>query len=305
MERLPKKNLTAKVIALIMAIILWVYVMNEQNPLVETSMEIPLEVRNLSNSVIAIDIPERVKVKVRGPRSLIVGLSSKDIKSYIDLKGLSDGRNTVKVNTTIPANVEVVEVNPENINFRLDSIASRQIPVEVNMSGSPAPGTVLGKFTYNLTHVTVEGPTELLSTATKVIANVDITGKNADYTVTEYLQLVDEKGKKVEGLTISPGQVSVSLSFASAITKKVVPIRVNTTGVVAKNVTLNPITIDPLQLEISGDAKLLASTEFIYTEPINLSSIEKNTEIEVKLQAREGVTFSKNTVMVNITVVKK
>jgi len=305
MERLPKKNLTAKVIALIMAIILWVYVMNEQNPLVETSMEIPLEVRNLSNSIIAVDIPERVKVKVRGPRSLIVGLSSKDIKSYIDLKGLSDGRNTVKVNTTIPANVEVVEVNPENINFRLDSIASRQIPVEVNVNGIPAPGTVLGKTNYSLTHVTVEGPTELLNTATKVIANVDVTGKNTDYTVTEYLQLVDEKGKKVEGLTISPGQVTVSLSFTSATVKKVVPIKVNTTGAVAKNITLNPITIDPSQLEISGDAKLLASTEFIYTEPINVSNIEKNTEMEVKLQAREGVVFSKNTVMVNITVIKK
>ena len=72
-SRLPKKNLTAKIIALIMAIILWVYVMNEQNPPVETSMDTPLEVRNLSTSVIAVDIPETVRVKVRGPRTLIIG----------------------------------------------------------------------------------------------------------------------------------------------------------------------------------------------------------------------------------------
>lgn len=305
MDRLPKKNLTAKVIAVIMAVILWVYVMNEQNPPVESTMEVPLEVRNLSTSMIAVDIPEVVRVKVRGPRTLIMRLTAKDIKSYVDLKGLSDGRNTLKVTTAIPASMELVEISPEKINFRLDTIASRQVPVETKVVGTPAASGVVGKVTANVGKVTVKGPSELLDTVTKVVAEVDITGKATDFTVNSPLVLVDDKDKKVEGLSISPGNTSIAVTFAPAISKKVVDVKPNVIGILAKGIVLNQITIDPPQVELSGEAKVLEKIDFVYIEPINLAEIDKDTMIEVKLQLKEGVTVTKNTVMVNLNVEKK
>ncbi|MBP2627894.1 MAG: YbbR family protein [Firmicutes bacterium] len=305
MDRLPKKNLTAKIIALIMAIVLWVYVMNEQNPPVEISMDIPLEVRNLSNSVMAVDIPDAVRVKVRGPRTLIVGLSQKDIKSYIDLKGLSDGRNTAKVNTAIPASLELVEVSPEKINFRLDTIASRQVPVEAKIIGTLPSGAAVGKITYSLPTVTVKGPSELLSTVVKAIADVDVSGQAADFTLNAPLSLVDENGKKVEGLSITPGNVSISLAVVPIVNKKLVDIKPNIIGILPKGIRLNQISINPEQVEISGDAKILEKIDFLYTEPVNITGIDKDTAIEVKLQFKEGVVSSKNTVIVNISTAKQ
>ena len=305
MDRLPKKNLTAKIIALIMAINLWVFVMNEQNPPVETSMDIPLEVRNLSNSVIAVDIPESVRVKVRGPRTLIIGLSPKDIKSYVDLKGLADGGNTAKVNTAIPANFELVEVSPEKINFRLDTIASRQLPVEAKIVGTPAAGVVVGKITYSVPAVTVKGPSELLNTVSKVLATVDVSGQTTDFTINAPLSLVDENGKKVEGLTVSPGNVSISLAVTPIVHKKVVDVKLNIVGILAKGLTLNQISTNPEKVEISGDDKVLGKTDFIFTEPVNLATIDKDTALEVKLQLKDGVVSSKNSVIVNIIVGKQ
>ena len=37
----------------------WVYVMNEQNPLVENSYTVPVEVRNLDRSLVALNVPQR------------------------------------------------------------------------------------------------------------------------------------------------------------------------------------------------------------------------------------------------------
>lgn len=305
MDRLPKKNLTAKIIALIMAIILWVYVMNEQNPLVETSMEIPLEVRNLSSSVMATDIPEIVRVKVRGPRALIVGLGQKDIKAYIDLKGLGDGRNSLTVTANIPLNVELVEVSPSDINFRLDTIVSRQVPVEAKVTGTAAPGGVVAKITYSSPNVTVKGPSEIVDTVVKAMVDVDISGKNTDFTTNGPITLLDARNKKVEGLALNPGEVSTSLAFTPIINKKMVEIKPNIIGVLGKGVVLNKISIMPEQIEISGDEKTFEKTQFIYTEPINISDITKESVQEVKLQIKDGVLVNKNTVTVNISATKQ
>jgi len=304
MERVPKKNLTAKILALIMAIVLWVYVMNEQNPPVETSMEIPLEVRNLSNSVVAVYIPDTVRVKVRGPRTLIIGLTQGDIKSYIDLKGLSDGNNTLKVTTSIPASVELMEVNPDKINFRLDTIASRQVPIEARIGGTPTDGSI-GKITYGSPTVAIKGPSELLDKVVKSLVDVDISGKTGDFTIMATPIPVDDKGKKVEGLSVHPGEMSVSLSIVPVINKKVVDVKPNVVGTLAKGIVLNQISLKPEVVEISGDKKLIETTDFIYTEPIAITGIDKDMTLDVKLQIKEGITSNKNAVTVHISVAKQ
>ena len=305
MDRLPKKNLTAKIIALIMAIVLWVYVMNEQNPPVEMSMEVDLEVRNLAAAMIASDIPDTVRVKVRGPRTLIIGLSNKDVKSYVDLKDLTGGRNTQKINAAIPANLELVEISPEKINFQLDTVISREIPVEGRIIGKPAPGSALGTVTYSSPTAVVRGPSQLLGAVVKVAANVDVSDKDADFTLTAPLVPVDENGKRVEGVTVTPESQSISLAIAPVVHKKIVDIKPTVSGVLSQGVLLNQITINPERIEISGNDKVLEKTDVIFTEPIDITGIVKDTTLEVKLQLKEGILSTKNSVNVNFGIAKQ
>jgi YbbR domain-containing protein len=305
MDRLPKKNLTAKIFALILAIILWVYVMNEQNPPVEVNMEIPLEVRNLSSAVIPVDNPDFVRIRVRGPRTLIAGLGKQDIKTYIDLKGLTEGVNTAKVHTTIPTGIEVVEVAPDKVTFQLEGIVSRQVPVEVKLKGAPSGEVIMDKITYSSHKVAVEGPKGLLGTAAKAVAYVDVTGKNTDFTVAAPLKLVDQNGKEVEeGLQMKPNNMYVSLFFIPSAITKTVDIKPNIVGQLVNGVTLKQILTDPQKVEISGDRQIIDKIDAIYTEPISLSGIDKDVAVEGKLQVRDGVTISSKIVKVNISVIK-
>jgi YbbR domain-containing protein len=306
MDRLPKKNLTAKILALILAIILWVYVMNEQNPPVEVNMEIPLEVRNLSSAVIPVDNPDYVRIRVRGPRTLIAGLGKQDIKTYIDLKGLTEGVNTAKVHTTIPTGIEVVEVAPDKVTLQLESIVSRQVPVEVKLKGAPPADVIVDKITYSSHKVAVEGPKGLLGTAAKAVAYVDVAGKNTDFTLAVPLKLVDQNGKEVdEGLQMKPTSMYVSLFFTSSAITKTVDIKPNITGQLMNGVVLKQILTNPQKIEISGDRQIVDKIDAIYTEPINLSGIDKDVEVVGKLQIRDGVTTSSKTVKVNISVIKQ
>lgn len=306
MDRLPKKNMTAKIVALICAIILWVYVMNEQNPPVEVNMEIPIEVRNISSTVVPSDIPDNVRIRVRGPRTLIAGIAKKDIKAYIDLKGLSEGVNTAKVHTTIPTSVEVVEVIPDSITFGLDSVISRKIPVEVKLKGAPPADIIVDKVTYSSHQVTVDGPKGLLDTVAKAVATVDVASKNTDFTVSAPLKLLDQNGREVaEGLQMKPDNMYVSLFFISSIISKTVDIKPNLTGDLVKGVILKQVLTNPQKVEISGDREIVGKIDAIYTDPINLDKIDKDIEVDSKLQVREGVTISPKTVKVNISVIKQ
>lgn len=302
----PKTNNTAKIVAIIMAVILWVYVMNEQNPPIEVNMEIPLEVRNLSSAVVAVDIPEFVKVRVRGPRSVIVGLPQQEIKTYIDLKGLSEGVNTAKVHTTIPTSIEVLEVIPDKITFRLDSVISRRIPVEVKLIGTPVGDAIVGKITYSSSFVVVEGVKDLLDTAVKAVAQVDISGKHTDFTISAPLIIIDRDGNKIEEhLTIKPENVSVSMTFGPSKVKKTVDIKPHTIGELKKGIVIKAIITNPQKVEISGDPTIVEKTDFVYTEPLNLNGVDKDIEVEVKLQEKEGITLTKDAVRMHISVAKE
>ena len=304
MDRFPKKNMTAKILAVIFAIILWIFVMNEQNPPIEMFFQAPLEVRNLSGSLVANDTPDYVRVKIRGPRSVVAGMSQQDIKAYVDLKGLTEGENIVKVHTSVPANLEVVEVVPDKLAVNLDTLVSRQLPVEVRTTGTPAPGSNLRQAAPSLTTVRVDGPRHLMDALERVVAYVDISGKKDNFTVEVQLAAINAEGKSIEKLTINPRRANVSVALTGA-SKKVVDIKTIIVNETPKNVLIRRITTAPERVEIYGDANLVDKVDAVFTDPISMTNIDKATDIEVKLQLKEGITAKNNTVTVHIEVEKK
>ncbi|TCL39508.1 YbbR domain-containing protein [Anaerospora hongkongensis] len=305
MSKITSNNLTAKIVALILAAILWLYVMNEQNPPIESSFTLPLEVRNGQTNLVVSDLPDTVRIKLRGPRSIIAGLLAKDMVAYIDVKGLAEGRNTVKINTQIPSSVELLEINPDKATIRIDTAVSRQLPIDIRLTGTATAGAAVGKVTSSHEKVTIEGPKTIVENVEQVYVLADVTNKNADFQAAIPLVPVNKSGKEVEGLTVFPDKVTISVVFSKEGVRKMVDIRPLIYGELAGGHVLRGITTDPTKIEVTGSAEQLEKLEFIYTEPINLSGINHDTKREVKLQAKEGLVISQQTVVVNIQVQPK
>ena len=105
-----RRNLPAKILALCVAVILWVVVMNDQNPAIEGSFNVPLAVVNSPEGYKITKSEDSVKIKVRGPRSLFVTATADDFRAYVDLDGAQDGKQDCKVQTALPQGFELVEV---------------------------------------------------------------------------------------------------------------------------------------------------------------------------------------------------
>lgn len=300
MTIMPQKNLAAKILALIMAIILWMYVMNEQNPPVETSFSIPLEVQNLSGNYTVADAPETVKVKVRGLRNVVASLAAADIKAYLDLRGVTEGRQSVKVHVVIPPNLELAEVNPDQVMVRINTMAARQIPVEIHYLGTAVTGAMVGKAVAAPLQVTVQGPKSILDTVDRVIATVDLNAKNSDFTAESPLTVLSRDGKLVDGVSCNPMKVSIAVTMAKVPNKKVVEIKAQTYGEVGAGFVLKRIVVEPETIEIQGNIQEMEKTDVIYTVPINLTNLTKDTSQETKLQIKEGINVPYTSAIVHI-----
>ena len=298
------QNIIIKILAIIMAIILWMYVMNEQNPPFESSFIIPLEVRNVAADYVIFDAPETVKVKIRGPRSIVAGMRTKDFKAFVDVKGLTEGSHNISVNATIPSSLELVEINPDKVQLRLDTIISRQLPIEVRITGTPAPGTVFGKAVPAHGQVTIEGPKNIVNTVEKIVAAVDLSGKINDITADAVLTPVNRAGKEVEGVTIYPEKTKVTISLTAAVTKKMLDIKPVTHGELPLGLIIKSVVTEPEKVEITETVpgKGIDKLDAIYTESINLTDNSKDMDKEVKLQLPEGITSTTKTVIVKIKV---
>ena len=79
-----RENMLARVIAFLIACALWMYVMNEQNPLVERNYVVNLELRNVPEGMIVLNTPDKVRVKVQAQRTVLGDITEKEVTAYVD-----------------------------------------------------------------------------------------------------------------------------------------------------------------------------------------------------------------------------
>lgn len=302
MTGLPNKNLAAKIFCLIMAVVLWLYVMNEQNPAIEASFTVPLEVKNLAANYTLIDAPETVRVKVRGARSIIAAITGSDISAYVDMKGITEGRHSVKIGAVVPSSLELVEINPDKVVLRIDTATSRNIPVEIKYTGALPPGMNLGKVVINPETVTVEGPKSLLDLISKAIIQVDLSNRSGDFTDNFTVQIVNKDGREIDGAAPYPPQVEVDAQILQT-NRKTVDVKPAFSGQMPAGYVFKQVQVEPPKVEITGPKDLLDATDYVTTEPILIGADAKEQTKEAKILLKDGMTAAPATVIVKFTVV--
>ena len=300
-----RRNLPAKILALFVAIILWVVVMNDQNPSIEGSFTVPVAVVNAPEGYKITKSDEDVKIKVRGPRSLFVTATADDFRAYVDLDGAQDGKQDCKVQTALPQGFELVEVAPETVSFDLDKIIQKQMRAEVIVTGASAPGTTVAKVTQASSLVTIEGPESAVGTVVRVVGYVGLSGNSADFELQVPLTAINADGREVQGVKVVPSATEVSVSLARGLTKKIVTIHPVLQENLPKDYELGDVRTDPIKIEVAGDSKTIENLSSIDTEPIDLSKLTATKKMTVKLALPDGITVTSREVNVSIEVKKK
>lgn len=182
-------NLTLKLIALALAIVIWFLIAGEKRS--EVRLTVPLEMRNLPTTWEILESVSQVEVAIRGFSSVIKKLTPNDIDVYIDLSNVVAGMNSFLItpdDIVTPVGVSVIQVSPSDISVAVDATTQKAIPVEPVVRGNPAEGYLLSSLSVEPKTVTVTGAQSLLKSLVKVETET-VAIDNADKTVSKKVKI--------------------------------------------------------------------------------------------------------------------
>ncbi|MCF6462304.1 CdaR family protein [Clostridium sp. Cult1] len=305
MSKEKKNDLTLKIFALVIAIILWSYVMSEVNPPftsefknvnVDFINESALEKQGL---VVMEPKNANIRVSVSGRRSEVLQVSGSDIIAQVDLNGYSEGNVKVPVYVQVPSDVRIVDYSPKEILFKFDKIIRRDSPVAVETQGNLPKGYVLGTPEVKPQSVYIEGPRTWINSVAKAVAFVKVTDKTEDIKATVPIKVVDDEGNDVRGISKEQNVVDI---FIPVYQTKKVPIELQTESQLPDNYEIVNVNINPSTIEIKGKKANLSGVSSISTKPIDINSLIGNRNVPVELELPEGVSLVDPNQKVTITL---
>jgi YbbR domain-containing protein len=159
-------------VALIAAFLLWYALAAQRSENISVrGVKAHLTLVNIPRDlVLTSSVPDTVSLQLRGALTRALGTSNLP-EVLLDLSDARPGINSYPINASdipLPAEVEVVSIDPPAITLELERQETRQVPVEPTVTGVPAPGFVVGEVRVMPTQFTVQGPESLLMALTHV-----------------------------------------------------------------------------------------------------------------------------------------
>ena len=299
-----KRNWPAKLLSLLAAIVMWFFIMRDQNPVMEVTYTVPVQVQNLDSHYIIEDAPDVARIVLSGPRDTIMSIKADNLRAYIDASGVKPGQNNVTIGFTPPAGMSLVEVKPDTITINVDEYAERKIPVEIVPIGKFSDDVALKSVTIVPKEVTVSGRKQLVNAVNKVVMKVNIAGQTKNFSAVSNLEAWDVSGNVLD-VHINPNQGQAQYELNLLRKDKAVPITVPTAGAVADGYEVKSISVTPTQLTVTGREEMIDSVTEIQTEPIDLTGATKGIQGNYNFVLPSGVNSNVTTVHVKVDIQKK
>ena len=297
-ERLSN-NTKLKLISLLSAIVLWMYVMAVVDP-EETKLfeDIPVSITNLNDLsdkdlVIYPDTEVTTSVYVTGKLSTIQKMSKEDISVYGQINNPIEGKNEIYLKIT-PAQRVTYEFKNSIAIVNLEKIITENKKIEVEVTGNIKQDIDTINLENNNEEVEVSGPRSLVEKVEKIEAILNSNKQTDDFDISLDLKPVDKKGNIVSGVELKTSSLNAKVTL---LKEKTVPIKVNIEGENTENYKLSQDTV-----YIKGKRELVDKIEYISTQPINLSSIPKNTTMDISLIIPNGITSNIKSVSATLNI---
>ncbi len=295
-----------KLLCLIAACAFWVYVMNEQNPLVENSYTVPVEVRNLDRSLVATNVPKRVKAVVRMNRSDMIGMRSDNIKAYVDLEGFTDGDypNT-PIHISVPGNETIVSQDPNYIDLSIDTYAVKSLPTQVEFIGTPLMGFKAEKKSSTPEYITIAGASHQIELADRAIVSVSIGNKNKDFDEFDTVNILDAEGNTVTGIDIMPTRVRVAVHMIEDQKTGNIPFKPVIKGNPADGYKVGKITVNPPVATVKAPESFFDKNSMLDLEEIDITGAKETVTRRINIPKPDNGMVIPGAVTVTVEIEKE
>jgi YbbR domain-containing protein len=241
-------------------------------------------------------VPQQVEITLRAPHSVWQDLLSSEtsIRALVDLTGLGSGTYTVNVQMQIDTRpVRIISVTPWSINLSLEPQVTRSLAISLYLTGNPAIGYQVGNAVLDPAGVVITGAESLVSQIDFIQATLDLTDARQNISTSILLQVVDLNGKVIEGVTVLPDNVQVSLPIIQQGGYRDLAVKVMTVGNPASGYSLTSVAaFPPIVTVYSANSVTIGSMPgYVETSSLDLSGASEDIEKKLGILLPPGVTL--------------
>lgn len=292
---LQNKTFT-KIISVVIALVLWVYVVGEINPTTTKRLDnIPVKLLNTENHAakgfVALNAEDFVvSLTVEGKRADISSLDLKNILVTADLFGYYGlGENYINVNVELPHGITLVESTPSKLKVIIDELVSENKPVKINYTGKLTENVEPSQISVKPESVEIKGARSIVDQVAYIGAKVD-TGKlsNEISTIKAKALAYNGAGDIVNEVKLAESTIEVTTKLMST---KTVQLSVGVIGEESPDLQITNLDI-PKTVKIRGDKAVIELVEGISAKEINLNNYNASAEIPLEIFLPEGVELA-------------
>ena len=299
---LLRSNLLLKIMAILFAVILWSYVLAEENPTREKVMSgIKLRYENYDDlrskgyviSGNLSDILDSVDVRIDVQQNDMKRLNNDSVTAYIDLSTVNGpGERELKINAKSDPGT-VMEVSPASVKLTVYDYETRTVPVNVNTTGTVANGFYAMTPEISPSVVTISGASVDVEKVASAVCDIDLNGLTKGYNKSFDVKLLDPDGNEVDNSLFSDGLPSVNVKL-TVLATKTVSVDVNSAVMgqneLAAGYEIANISCVPETVEIAGDSDVISGISSIGLTPYSVSGATTSVAILLDYQPKDGVS---------------
>lgn len=267
-KKLLTNNLGLKLVSILFAVLMWLVVMNLDNPDKTQSFTIPVTVTNedilteMGKVYEVVNGSDVVTIYATGKRTLMDSLSATDFRATADLSQIDfQSPGDIKM---IPVTITPIRYERElnidrrtaNMQVTIEDLSVEQFYISCVTLGEPSRGYAVGDVSASPNLVKVSGPQSLVSRIKRVVAAVNVSGAVGDVSDHVVPVLYDENDQEMGSSQLSLNQDKVEV-YVQMLGTKEVPIRCLTTGEPADGYQFLELEYAPERIWIKGSPSVL------------------------------------------------
>lgn len=292
---LPSKRRTVvrkiiyAVVSLILATIIWGYVLMTQNPdrektftditpSFESGAEADLVARKLSICDVA-EVLKQVSVTVSAPLTEVSKITEKNITATISMNEVhAVGTYSLEIRATSTMGT-VVSVEPDHVEVTIEDVMSRTVPINYSFVGEMPEGYWHDEPTLSPSTVTLEGARSDIEKVSGAVCYIDLGDATSSISRSMPLTVIDGAGSELDGANFKNVIPAVTVTMA-VLPHKLVDIEyeIIDRDMLSDFYEVKSETLSVTSLDIAAEPEVLESLDKIVMQPVSIGGLDEPKE---------------------------
>lgn len=313
--KLVTNNFGFKVLALFFAVVLWLVVLNIDDPTksrtftTSVSLENEEAITNMGKYYEIMDGRNTISFKVSAKRSILNMLSNSDFRAVADMSRIEDN-SRVPVEITPTRYTSSIEIQSKDLylDVSVEDSQTKQLVINAASAGTPGDDCAVDSVSIMGSNVLkISGPESVVSTIDRVVATINVEGVTTTITDSVIPTLLDQYGGTVDTtkLTLSMQTVNIKAEIKDI---KYIDVKAVITGTPAEGYVNTAVAYSPERVAVKGAAAVLNTVNTVEI-PEGIISIDGATEtieqsVNISTYLPDGISLmSDEDKQVTVTVV--